>query len=218
MHATRPIGTRLVLAALVALAACTGGTDGPSREAPASGRTEPSPAPTGAPSVGASDGGAASPSAAGTTDAEPSAAAFDDPLLNIELTDVRDGSTFTLAELAADGPVLIETMAIWCTNCRSQMREITAAHDLAEFHSVSIDVDPTEIPDDLAAYSEREGFDWPFVMADASLATTLRERFGNEVLLPPGMPKILVRPDGSVELLPIGRFLTAAEVAELVGG
>lgn len=109
-------------------------------------------------------------------------------------------------------------MAIWCTNCRAQMREVTAAHALADFHSVSIDVDPTEIAGDLADYAAREGFDWPFVLADAALATMLRERFGNEVLLPPGMPKLLVRTDGSVELLPIGQLLSAQQVADAVGG
>lgn len=147
-----------------------------------------------------------------------SAAAFDDPLLAMELLDVRSGETFTLGELAADGPVIVETMAIWCTNCRQQMHEVTAAHALADFHSVSIDVEPTEIAEDLVAYADREGFDWPFVLADAELATALRERFGTEVLFPPGMPKLLVRTDGSVELLPLGDLLSADEIAALVTG
>ena len=72
--------------------------------------------------------------------------------------------------------VFVEPMAIWCTNCRQQMHQVTAAHELADFHSVSIDVEPTEIAEDLVAYAAREGFDWPFVLADAELATALRER------------------------------------------
>ncbi len=155
---------------------------------------------------------ASSPSASVTA----SGAAIDDALLAASLVDVRSGQTFTLAELASDAPVVVETMAIWCTNCRSQMREVTAAHDLAEFHSVSIDVEPSEAAGDLAEYAAREGFDWPFVLADAQLATQLRERFGTEILFPPGMPKLLVRPDGSVELLPLGELLMAAEIAALV--
>lgn len=145
-------------------------------------------------------------------------ARVDDPLFDVALVDVRDGSSFTLGELIADAPVIVETMAIWCTNCRAQMHEVTAAHDLVDFHSVSIDVDPTEIAGDLAAYAAREGFDWPFVLADAALATMLRESFGSQVLLPPGMPKLLVRTDGSIELLPIGVLLTARQVADAVGG
>lgn len=158
------------------------------------------------------------PTGPATAEPSPSAAAFDDPLLAMELLDVRSGETFTLGELAADAPVIVEMMAIWCTNCRQQMRQLTAAHELAEFHSVSIDVEPTEIAEDLVAYADREGFDWPFVLADAELANALRERFGSEVLFPPGMPKLLVRADGSVELLPLGDLLSADEIAALVAG
>ena len=162
---------------------------------------------------------AASPDAASAS-ASPSSTqlASDDPLLQASLVDVRSGETFTLADLASDGPVVVETMAIWCTNCRSQMHEVTAAHDLADFHSVSIDVEPSEAAGDLADYAEREGFSWPFVLADAELATQLRERFGTEVLFPPGMPKLLIRPDGSMELLPLGELLSAAEIAAIVEG
>lgn len=142
----------------------------------------------------------------------------DDPLLVRELVDVRTGAAFTLAELAADGPVIVQTMAIWCSTCRAQMHEVTAAHGLADFHSVSIDVEPTEIAGDLAAYADQQGFDWRFALADAELANLLRDRFGTAVLNPPGTPKILIRRDGSVELLPIGDQLSAQELAELVGG
>ncbi len=142
----------------------------------------------------------------------------DDPLLTAELVDVRTGEIIILAELAADGPVIVETMAIWCTNCKSQMNEVTAAHELADFQSVSIDVDPTEIDEDLVAYAAREGFDWPFVLADAELATLLRDRFGTAVLNPPGMPKFFIRTDGSVELLPLGELLSADEIAVIIEG
>lgn len=161
----------------------------------------------------------ASPSASDEPgDPTPAPVAFDDALLAIELRDVRSGETFTLGELAVDGPVIVETMAIWCTNCRQQMHQVTAAHALADFHSVSIDVEPSEIAEDLVAYADREGFDWPFVLADAQLATALRDRFGTEVLFPPGMPKLLIRTDGSVELLPLGDLLSADEIAALVTG
>lgn len=136
----------------------------------------------------------------------------------MRLTDVRTGETFTLGELSADRPVIVETMAIWCTNCRSQMHEVTAAHELAEFHSVSIDVEPAEVAEDLARYAEREGFAWPFVLADATLATELRERFGTAVMVPPGMPKLLIDPDGTIDLLPLGTLLRADELAALVEG
>lgn len=136
----------------------------------------------------------------------------------MELVDVRTGEGFTLAELATDRPLIVEPMAIWCTTCRTQMHEVVAAHRLADFGSVSIDVEPSEVATDLADYAAREGFDWPFVLADASLATRLRDRFGTGVLFPPGTPKLLVRTDGSVELLPLNELLSADEIADLVSG
>lgn len=139
-------------------------------------------------------------------------------LHGIVLVDVRSQAQLTLGELAASKPVIVETMAIWCTNCRAQMHQVVAAHELADFHSVSIDVEAYEVPADLAAYAEREGFDWPFVKADAELATVLRDEFGTAVLNPPSMPKVLLRPDGSVELVGIGEELSAAEIAALVDG
>ena len=162
---------------------------------------------------------------ASSTDGPPSAgsdtpreALASDPLHAVVLIDVRTGEEFTIGQLAAEQPVLLETMAIWCTNCRGQQREVSDAHDLVAFHSISLDVDPNERPFDLAEYSDREGFDWPFAVANADLARQLRDRFGAGVLNPPSMPKILFRTDGSVELIGLGTQLNAAEVAAAVGG
>ena len=200
---------------LVALAVVAGACSAPPADSTMPG---PSITPDHTPTATASDEPLASPAASAPAPSPSLAAATGDPLLDMTLADVRTGEPFTLAELAADGPVILETMAIWCTNCRSQMHEVTVAHERAEFHSVSIDVEPTEVAEDLAAYAQREGFDWPFVLADATLATELRERFGNGVLLPPGMPKLLIDSDGTIELLPLGELLSADEIAALVEG
>ena len=140
------------------------------------------------------------------------------PLLAYELTDVRSGETFTLAELSADRPVILETMAIWCTTCLSQQREVVQAHELAEFHSVGIDVDPNEEPADLADYADRQGFDWRFVKADAELVKLLTDRYGFGVTNPPSTPTFVVA-DGQVRALEFGRVRSAEElVAELGAG
>jgi hypothetical protein len=205
------------IATFVLLAACATPSDPAGESSSTPIETAASMAPPSPPEA-TPDATPSATSGAATEPPSPTPVAFDDALLAIELRDVRSGETFTLGDLAADAPVIVETMAIWCTNCRQQMHEVTAAHELAEFHSVSIDVEPTEIAEDLVAYADREGFDWPFVLADAQLATTLRDRFGTEVLFPPGMPKLLVRTDGSVELLPLGELLSADEIAALVTG
>jgi len=101
--------------------------------------------------------------------------------------------------------VLFETMAVWCTNCRAQMHQVIDAHGMADFTSVGLDVDPTELPNDLKQYVEAQGFDWRFATATAEVATQLRERFGSQVLNPPSTPMILFFPDGSVRALDFGR-------------
>ncbi len=136
-----------------------------------------------------------------------------DPLLSVELVDVATQNTFTLGTLATERPVLLETMAIWCTNCRAQQREVVAAHQLVEFESVSLDVDPNERPGDLAVYAAEMGFDWRFATANQNLAAALRDRFGPAVLNPPSTPMILLFPDGSVRALEF-RGYSAAELAE----
>ena len=101
---------------------------------------------SGSPQPGATSSDSTRPS----VEASPAVALSSDPLHSIVLHDARNGATFTIGQLAAKRPVLLETMAIWCTNCRSQQHEVVDAHGLADFDSVSLDVDPNERPGDLA--------------------------------------------------------------------
>lgn len=138
------------------------------------------------------------------------------PLLEYELVDVRSGERFTLGELAADRPVLLETMAIWCTTCLRQQREVVQAHAIIDFHSVGADVDPNEEADDLAEYAEREGFDWRFVKADAQLVQLLTDRYGFGVTNPPSTPTFVVA-DGRIRALEFGRVRSAEELVTELG-
>lgn len=188
--------TATVAAMGVLLAACSGATNSPSPPE----LSDPSALPT--PSVVSSQD-AATPSA--------SAEVAADELLAISLTDVRSGETFTLAELAADGPVLLEPMAVWCSNCRAQQQEVLRAHEVADFTSVSLDVDLSESPEELAAYADREGFDWPFAMADAELYRLLQDRFGVAATYPPSTPLVVIERDGTVRPLEFGQGIRSAE-------
>ena len=146
-----------------------------------------------------------------TTDASEGAA-----LLEHELVDVRSGERFTLGELASDKPVLVEAMAVWCTTCLAQQRQVVQAHELADFHSVGIDVDPNERADDLAEYADREGFDWRFAMADAALVKILTDAYGFAVTNPPSTPTFVIATDGTVRALEFGKLRSEEElVAEL---
>lgn len=137
-----------------------------------------------------------------------------DALLDHELVDVVSGETFTLRELAVDRPVLLETMAIWCTTCFRQQVEVVRAHQKAEFHSVGIDVDPNERPEDLARYAEESGFEWRFVKADAELVKLLTEAYGSAVTNPPSTPTFVVATDGRIRALPFGKVRSAGELIE----
>jgi hypothetical protein len=178
---------------------------------PASASTTASATPT--PSTSASPRTTGPASATASPSAGPT-----DPLLAVELTDVRSGDVFTLAELAADeGPVLLEPMAIWCSSCRAQQHEVVGAHAIGEFTSVSLDVDLSEVPEDLSAYADREGWGWRFAMADAALYRLLQERFGLNATHPPSTPLIVIEADGTVRPLEFGAGIRSAEqlVAEI---
>jgi thiol-disulfide isomerase/thioredoxin len=201
----------LALITALALSACSDGRSADRGSQAAASREATSQSPE---ATGEADSPSPSPAAEQSGSAGPAG----DPLHAVVLVDVRTGEEFTLGDLAAEKPLLLETMAIWCTNCRAQMHNVTAAHALADFHSVSLDVDPGELPQDLADYADREGFDWRFAMADGALMRQLRERFGTAVIVPPGMPKILFRTDGSVEMIGLGELLSPEEIAAAVGG
>jgi hypothetical protein len=151
---------------------------------------------------------------------EPSPSAAADALLAVALTDVRTGEAFTLGELAEAETVLLEPMAVWCTTCRAQQHEVIRAHGFATFTSVSLGVDLSESAADLAAYADREGFDWRFALADADLYRLLQDRFGVGVTNPPSTPLIVIEAGSAPRLLELGTGVRDAEtlVAELEAG
>ena len=86
----------------------------------------------------------------------------DDAWRTTALVDTRSGETFTIDELNGK-LVVIEPMAIWCTNCRIQQGEAAVALDRLDDPDIvylSVDVDPNERAGDLAAYADGSGVDW----------------------------------------------------------
>jgi thiol-disulfide isomerase/thioredoxin len=127
---------------------------------------------------------------------------LDQPWATATLTDVNTGGTFTIAELVADGKVvIIETMAIWCTNCRAQQREAVTAFegsDPGDVAWVAIDIESSESAEALARYSADNGFPFMYVVADTDLARALVAEFGDIVLSPPSVNIIVIGRDGRV--------------------
>jgi len=62
------------------------------------------------------------------------------------LTNARNGETFTIADFKGK-VVLVETLAMWCSNCLKQQQQVYDLHQMLDsenFVSVGIDIDPNE--------------------------------------------------------------------------
>ena len=158
--------------------------------------------------------------AAGQSDTAAQAGA--DAWLDHPLIDAATGEPFTVRGLEGS-VVLVETMATWCSNCRRQLGHLAAAAaelggEAAEGVPVAFVVVSVERglePARLAAYAEREGFPFRFVVADDELLRALAERFGRVVLNPPATPHVVVAPGGRVGALSTGFEAPEALVARL---
>jgi len=139
------------------------------------------------------------------TEAAP-AVVLDQAWATAELVDVSTGETFRIADHAGS-VIVIETMAIWCTNCRAQQGDVQAALKRLPAGSVVyvvLDTEPSESADGLAAYRERHGFEGRYAVAGAQVARALAAEFGDQVLNPPSTPMVVVGVDGRVTLTDFG--------------
>lgn len=151
-----------------------------------------------------------------------SAHAQGDAWLDLPLTDAVTGETFALSELQGS-VVLVETMATWCGNCRRQLGNLRQAiADLGgevapgvPVVAVAVSVERGLDPASLAAYAEREGFAFRFVVADDALLRALADRFGRVALNPSSTPHVVIAPDGAVGPLTTG-FTTPAAIVALL--
>jgi len=121
----------------------------------------------------------------------------------IEIVDV-DGETFTLADFIGT-PVLVETFATWCSNCRAQLGDTqqaaAALGDDAEV--VALSVETSISADEVAEYAADNGFiDIRFAVMGPELLAELADAFGTTVANPPSTPKFVIDAAGdATELL-----------------
>lgn len=122
------------------------------------------------------------------------------------LTNARTGETFTFADFAGK-TVFVEPMATWCSNCRQQLGNVSAAKaqlnsDEVVFVALSVE---TNISDaELAQYADAAGFDWLFAVATPELLQALVSTFDRTITNPPSTPHFIIRPDGSTTALVTG--------------
>jgi len=210
----RGLAPQLAATLIVVLVAggCVGSAKGPPPTAPPDGATSSTAATPAAATPAATTPGTSpaptgpAPTATPPTGTVPTATAAPvlpiDPWRTAQLRDVRSGQLLVINDLYGK-LVVIEPMAIWCTNCRAQQneaREALARLNSAEIVYISLDVDPNESEPDLARYADEREYPWHFVVASRDVARSLALSFGDQVLSPPSTPEIVVRPDGTAEV------------------
>ncbi len=124
-----------------------------------------------------------------------------------ELTDVNSGSNFSISEHQGK-VILVETMAIWCSNCLRQQGEVKRLHaalgERADFVSLGIDIDPNEDSAALSAYTRQNGFDWLYVVASDELINEISSLYGVQFLNPPSTPMLIIDRQDDTHALPFG--------------
>lgn len=126
---------------------------------------------------------------------------------SVSLTNVRSDETFTIADFKGK-VVLVETMAIWCSNCKKQQNEVKALHEVLGMNkdlvSIGLDIDPNENATDLKAYTDSNSFDWVYAVAPADVINEISSLYGNQFINPPSTPMLIIDRKGEVHTLPFG--------------
>ena len=123
------------------------------------------------------------------------------------LTNASTGQAFTINDFKGK-VVLVETLAMWCSNCKKQQGQVKALHDLLgerdDFISLGLDIDLNENAADLKGYVESNGFDWMYAIATKDIAQDLSKHYGDQFLNPPSTPMLVIDRKGEAHPLPFG--------------
>lgn len=123
----------------------------------------------------------------------------------MEIVDV-DGESFTLADYIGT-PVLVETFATWCSNCRAQLGDTQeAAAALGEEAVViALSVETSLSSEEVAGYAADNGFvDIRFAVMSPELLAEFAGAFGTTVANPPSTPKFVIDARGAAGELTTG--------------
>ena len=110
--------------------------------------------------------------------------------LGTPLVDATTSAPFKISDYHGK-VVLVETMAVWCTNCRAQQEEIRGLESQMmeqtnDLVVVSLDIDPNEDQATLKKYAQATGFQWTFAVAPPELVRTIGNTYGDQFLNPYG--------------------------------
>ena len=122
-------------------------------------------------------------------------------------TDARTGQAFSINDFKGK-VVLVETLAMWCSNCKQQQQQVKALHTLLgerdDFKSLGLDIDSNENAADLKGYVESNGFDWLYAVATLDVAREFSKLYGDQFLNPPSTPMLIIDRHGVAHPLPFG--------------
>jgi peroxiredoxin len=148
---------------------------------------------------------------AGTPNAmmeKPADAMMDMPAwFSAALTNAATGDRFAIQDFKGK-VVLVETMAIWCSTCLRQQKEVKSLHDQLgnrdDFVSVGIGIDLNESIAALKDYTAKNGFNWTYTIATPDVAREIGSLYGQQFLNPPSAPMFIIDRHGAVHPLPFG--------------
>lgn len=122
-------------------------------------------------------------------------------------SNVNTGESFSLNDFKGK-VVLVETMAIWCSTCLRQQKEVMALHEKLGMNkdlvSIALDIDPNENGEALKAYAASNGFNWIYAISPAEVSRELSNLYGAQFLNPPSAPILVIDRHGVVHPLPFG--------------
>lgn len=125
----------------------------------------------------------------------------------ISLTDVRTGKKFTMNDFKGK-VVLVENLAMWCSNCKKQQIQVKALHSALGMNqdlvSIGLDIDSNEVASDLKTYTDTNGFDWIYAVAPVNVTRAIGNLYGNQFLNPPSTPILIIDRKGQVHTMPFG--------------
>jgi len=126
---------------------------------------------------------------------------------SVSLTDVNTGESFTINDLKGK-VILVETLAVWCTNCFKQQTQVKALHESLgmrdDFVSLGLDIDANEDAAKLQGFVQQNGFDWMYAVAPAEVSREFSSLYGGQFLNPPSTPMLIIDRHGQAHPLPFG--------------
>jgi len=133
-------------------------------------------------------------------------------------TNVSTGEKFTINDFKGK-VVLVENLAMWCSNCKKQQEQVKLLHELLGMNedlvSIGLDIDTNENAADLKTYVANNGFDWIYTVASEEVTREIANLYGAQFLNPPSTPILIIDRKGETHPLPFG-IKSAEELKDFI--